>query len=206
MRYPNFPTNFATTFVAALLLLLSSPLVASQNVLQLNSEDTEVTFLLEATGHNIEGTLYLSHGEITFDSESGRASGEIAIDARRSVSGNKSRDKTMRKKVLESEDHPLIVFVPKELRGTIVDSGQSEVELLGTLTLVGHEHPFTMPATVEMSEGGQLKVSTTFKVPFIEWGLEDPSILFLRVAKEVEVTITATGSLETSVDASAASD
>lgn len=202
MRTRNPLPSFTT---ALLLLFLSSPITAAQRVLLLTPEETEVTFLLEATGHDIDGTLYLSHGEIRFDPETGQASGEVAIDARRSQSGNQSRDKTMRNKVLETAAHPLIVFVPQEVRGTVADSGSSEVELLGTLTLVGQEHPFTLPTTVKVVDG-RLQASSTFTVPYIEWGLHDPSILFLRVAKEVEVKITAKGALQTSGDPDAVSD
>jgi polyisoprenoid-binding protein YceI len=102
----------------------------------------------------------------------------------------------MHKEVLLTERFPSIVFVPERLEGKIAASGTSEIELIGTVSLAGSPHPLTLPATVEI-DGGRLSAETTFTVPYVEWGLEDPSILFLRVAKEVQVTIAASGSLQT---------
>lgn len=178
----------------ALLLLLALPAAASERTLQLDPEATTVSFTLGATGHDVEGHLFMSQGDVTFDDAGGSASGEIAIDARKAETGNAKRDKTMHNKVLESESHPLIVFRPQKLAGEIATQGQSEVELIGTLTLLGEDHPLTMPAIVTI-DGEDVEATATFTVPFIEWGLHDPSILFLRVAKEVEVTVEARGSL-----------
>jgi hypothetical protein len=44
--------------------------------------------------------------------------------------------------------------------------------------------------------GTALRASGTLRVPYVEWGLEDPSNLFLRVAKQVEVRLEAQGALE----------
>ena len=48
--------------------------------------------------------------------------------------------------------------------------------------------------TVEAS-GDELSAETAFEIPYVEWGMKDPSFLFLRVAKVVEVKVSATGSL-----------
>lgn len=194
----KFPTLSLRT-LSILLLLFSHPLLATERVLHLAPEDTEITFTLGATGHDVEGTLYLSHGDLTFDSATGSAGGEIAIDASKSESGNERRDKTMRLKVLESSDHPLIVFVPEELHGEMAASGKSDLELRGTLTLIGQDHPFTLPITVDI-QGDQVQASSTFTVPYIAWGLHNPSLLFLRVAKEVEVEIHIEGALQAAAD------
>jgi hypothetical protein len=51
-----------------------------------------------------------------------------------------------------------------------------------------------MPATVDTT-GNKVSAKATFSVPFVDWGMHDPSILFLRVEKSVVVTVTASGTL-----------
>ncbi len=184
----------AKALIALAALVLTVPALGAEQVLNLEAESTRVTFTLEATGHDVAGTLFLHTGRIRFDAESGVASGEVSIDARRADTGHKKRDKTMHNKVLDSGHHPLIVFRPERLEGEIAGEGASEVQLHGTVTLLGADHPLTLPTTVEIA-GGEVTARTTFAVPYVEWGLHDPSIIFLRVAKVVDVTIAATGTL-----------
>jgi len=158
--------------------------------------DREVQPMLYVPYQQEHGTLYLRSGEIHLDEESGAASGEITIDVVRSETGNKKRDKTMHAKVLHSAENPWIVFEAQRMEGTLAESGASDVQLVGTLTLVGSEHPFTLPMAVELDQEGHFTARTSFSIPYVEWGLENPSIAFLRVAKEVEVSVDAKGVLK----------
>ena len=185
-----------TILVTLALFTLTLPTLAAEQTLILEPDTTEVSFFLEATGHDVEGHLYLQTGQITFDPDTGEASGEIRISALRTETGHTKRDKTMHKKVLESERYPLIVFAPERLEGTLAASGASEVDLVGSISIIGSEHPMSLPTKVVI-DGDHMTAETTFRVPYVAWGMEDPSILFLRVAKEVEVSISAAGSITT---------
>ncbi|MDX1384634.1 MAG: YceI family protein [Thermoanaerobaculia bacterium] len=172
------------------------PTRAAQQALTFDPDASEVGFDLEATGENVHGLFHLQSGEIVFDTETGAASGEVVVEAFGAETGNKKRDKKMHSKVLESERHPLIVFRPESIEGDLAPEGESEILLHGTMELLGSEHPVTMTAAVEV-HGDHLTATTTLDVPFIEWGLHDPSFLILKVAKIVNVGITAEGTLET---------
>jgi polyisoprenoid-binding protein YceI len=177
-----------------LVLSLAAAARAEPRSLALDPATTEITFLLGATGHDVHGVLHLASGTLGFDPEGGTAWGEIAIDAKRAESGNAKRDKTMHKKVLESAAHPLIVFRAERLEGTVALDGESSFRILGKVTLLGVEHPLELPVRATIS-GGQVDASATFPVPYVEWGLHDPSMMVLRVAKSVDVTVHARGTL-----------
>lgn len=168
---------------------------AEQQVLVLDPATSKVSFTLPATGHTVEGALAVKSGRIAFDSATGAASGEIVIDLASAGTGNKGRDKTMREEVLETGKHPLAVFRAEKIRGTLAPAGPSQVTLDGTLSFHGGDHKMSLPAKVE-NKNGSLKAETELQIPFVEWGLHDPSMLMLRVAKVVTVKVAARGSLE----------
>ena len=178
----------ALTSLAALALLAAPPAFAADQVLTMDPSAGHVTFLLGATGHDVEGSFPLTKCEVRFDPDTGDASGEISIDAAHGVTGNPKRDKTMHEKVLRASDHPSIVFNPKHVTGQLAASGPSDVKLEGTCSIAGAEHPLTLDAHVERA-ADELTVHSTFDVPFVEWGLKDPSVVFLKVEKIVHLTI-----------------
>lgn len=168
---------------------------AEQRVLVLDPAASKVSFTLDATGHDVEGMLAVKSGRIAFDPATGVASGEIAVDLKSGKTGNDSRDKTMHKEVLEDDKYPLAVFRAERVRGSVAPEGTSQITLDGVMSLHGAEHKMSLPAKVEV-HNGRVKAETSFQVPFVEWGLHDPSIMILRVAKVVSVKVKAEGSLE----------
>jgi polyisoprenoid-binding protein YceI len=186
--------NRPLRLVLPLFLLATIPADAGERVLRLDADTTRVEFLLDATGHNVEGSFALGQGEIRFDPQSGKASGEISITAAGAETGNKKRDKTMHTKVLESERYPAFVFRVTEIDGTVPEAGAADVKLHGTLSIHGAEHPMVLPAHVDVT-GDRLQGTTEFAVPYVEWGMHDPSFLFLRVAKEVQIKVSIEGRL-----------
>jgi len=182
------------TTATALLVVLAGSATAGERLVQLDPQQTRISFELGATGHDVHGTLALQAGEIRFDPETGEASGSIAIDARNAESGNKKRDKTMHAKVLESETFPLFEFTASRLEGGLSEGQASDLNLIGTLSIHGEEHPFTMPIRVT-ADGDRFQAAATFPIPYVAWGMHDPSFLFLRVAKEVAVTVETAGTI-----------
>ncbi|HSF40466.1 MAG TPA: YceI family protein [Thermoanaerobaculia bacterium] len=181
--------------LAALTALVATAAFAGERVLVLDPAASKVSFTLGATGHDVEGMLAVQSGRIAFDPETGAASGEIAVDLKSAKTGNGSRDQTMHEKVLEDGTYPLAVFRAERLRGTVAPSGPSQITLDGTMSFHGADHKMSLPAKVDV-KNGRLTAEARFPIPFIEWGLHDPSIAFLRVAKVVSVKVVAQGALE----------
>jgi hypothetical protein len=44
-------------------------------------------------------------------------------------------------------------------------------------------------------ENGRMTAKGHFTVPYVQWGLKDPSIFILKVAKEVGIDLALTGGL-----------
>lgn len=182
--------------VLAVLSIPAAAAFAEQYVLLLDPVASKVSFTLDATGHDVEGALAVKSGRVAFDPATGAASGEIAVDLKSARTGNNSRDKTMHNEVLEDDKYPLAVFRAERVRGQVAPEGTSQITLDGTLSFHGADHKMSLPAKVEV-HGGRLTAETSFPVPFVEWGLHDPSIMILKVAKVVSVKVKAQGSLQT---------
>ena len=60
---------------------------------------------------------------------------------------------------------------------------------------VGHE--LVLQTRVHRT-GDQLTASTHFVVPYVAWGMKNPSTLFLKVSDTVEIDLSASGSVTTS--------
>jgi polyisoprenoid-binding protein YceI len=180
-----------------------APAAAAERVLTLDPGASRVEFAVPATGHAVHGAFAVRSGTVRFDPATGHAGGEIVVDARGAETGNASRDRTMHQKVLESARFPLFELRPERLEGDLADRGTSQMRLVGTLVLHGAEHPLTMPAAVTV-DGERVVAEGRFRVPYAEWGLHNPSILFLRVADVVEVTVHVVGTLDDAVGARSA--
>jgi hypothetical protein len=65
----------------------------------------------------------------------------------------------------------------------------STIQVTGTFTLHGKPHELTVPMQVHI-DGMNCTAKTHFVVPYVKWGLKDPSNFLLKVAKEVEIDLT----------------
>jgi len=182
--------------IIALLLcltLLITPTVHA-SLLHLDPEATHVAFTLGGNMHSVEGMLNLVQGEIQFDPVNGQVSGKIVLDATSARTENKKRDRKMHETVLESPTYPEMVFVPNRLEGEFHAEGTSHVRLLGTLSIHGADHPLEIPATI-ITTAGTLSGSATLTIPYVEWGMQDPSFFIFRVEKTVSIMLDIAGSL-----------
>jgi polyisoprenoid-binding protein YceI len=180
---------FTPHLVCAAVLLAAAPAIPAQvAALQIDPAQTKIAFTLSATAHTVHGTFQLKRGAMRFDSKTGQASGELVVDAASGNTGSAGRDKKMHSDVLESAKYPEIVFRLDRVAGPVAERGTSHVQLHGIFAIHGAEHEVTIPLTVEAGDG-QYTASTTFPVPYIKWGMKNPSTFILRVSDKIEVSI-----------------
>lgn len=187
---------------AVLVAPAARPARAEQIALVLDPAASKVSFTLDATGHDVEGTMAVKSGRIVFDPATGSASGEIVLDLKSAKTGSDGRDEDMHEKVLETGKYPAATFRAEKVRGTVAPSGASQVTLDGTLSFHGSDHKMSLPAKIQV-ENGRARADTELQIPYVQWGLRDPSLFVLRVAKVVDVTVHAVGTLETAGSAAA---
>lgn len=174
-----------------LTFLLFSPaaaFAAQEFTLELDPAQTKVEYALGAVLHTVDGTFTLKHGRISFDPENGKAAGEIVVDAASGQSGNDSRDRNMHKHVLESDRFPEIIFRPDRVEGKVAAQGRSQVQLHGTFTIHGADHEMTVPVDVEIADG-RYSATAHFQIPYVKWGMKNPSTFLLRVGDKVDLTV-----------------
>jgi len=187
-RFARLTLAILTALAAAL------PACAQETALDLDPAQTTVRFTLEATMHTVHGSFRMKNGAIRFNPASGAASGAIVIDATSGETGNQKRDRNMHRDVLMSERYPEITFTPTRIVGAVALRGESSVQVEGVLRLLGNDHPITLPVKVQMN-GNELHASATITIPYVAWGLKNPSTFFLHVADKVELEIVAVGKL-----------
>ena len=161
----------------------------------LDPAQTEIHWKLSGL-HSTRGTFKLKSGEFIFDPSTGVAEGEILVDATTGESGNADRDKRMQDEVLESNRYPAIFFHPTQLKGGF-KPGEStqQVQAQGTFNIHGADHALELPLKVETA-GDMVTATTRFTVPYVAWGMKNPSKFLLHVSKQVDIEVTAKGTIK----------
>jgi hypothetical protein len=103
----------------------------------------------------------------------------------------------MHKEVLQSDKFPEAAFRPAQIEGKVATSGSSDFKVHGSFLLHGSVHEITVPIHAELS-GDNWKGTGKFDVPYIQWGLKNPSNFLLRVQPIVNVELEIAGSLRNS--------
>ena len=152
---------------------------------------TAIHWTLNTTVHTVHGTFRMKNGAVHIDPATGDASGLIVIDATSGESGDASRDNRMHSAILESAKFPVITFRPTHVDGKVALNATSPITVSGVMNLHGQDHPMQMTVTLHPKDSG-LASQTHFTIPFVAWGLKDPSTFIFRTDKEVTLDIDAT--------------
>ena len=166
----------------------------SELVLTLDPAQSKVHFNVDSTLHTVHGTFSVKSGTVHFDPQTGKAGGEIVVNATSGDSGSTSRDARMHKEILETKKYPDAVFHPSQIEGQVASVGASDVKLRGTISLHGADHELTALIHANLSPD-HWTGTANFEVPYITWGIKDPSNFFLKVKPVVNVELEMSGPL-----------
>jgi polyisoprenoid-binding protein YceI len=195
------PTSAQNLLCNALLLIATAanPSIlhaqnTPQNKLYLDTGRSEVHFTLISALHTVHGTFQIQQGDIAFNPATGQANGSIVVDALSGKSGNSIRDRRMTNDELKAPDYKTIAFAPARFTGTFNPAGDSTLQVHGIFTLLGTPHEIDVPMQVQVN-GDKIHAVGSFTVPYVQWGLKDPSSLMIHVNKEVHVDLDLSGTL-----------
>jgi len=180
--------------LTALALLLPAAALAQHEKFTADPAKSTIAFILGTNHGDDHGTFHVQSAAIDFDPKAATIAGAVVVSSLSGDTGNGSRDKKMAKDVLDAPHFAEITFFPKSYTGTLSLTGDSTLQLSGVFTLAGKPHDITVTALIHI-EGGAATVKTHFVVPYVAWGLKDPSFMMFKVAKEIPIDLTLTGAL-----------
>lgn len=180
-----------TFFLVCVAIASATDQNSHQRTFVLKPDTTSIRWTLSGTVHTVRGTFKLKRGAVDVNLDDGSADGLVEVDANSGESGNSARDELMHKSILESDRYPIISFRPTHVIGKVPFSGDEIVTVEGVFRIHGTEHPLQLRIDLH-PEGDTIALKTHFIVPYVNWGMKDPSILFLRVDKTVDIDVEAT--------------
>jgi polyisoprenoid-binding protein YceI len=169
------------------------PAAVQEVTLEVDPAQSKVHYTVDSTLHTVHGTFEIKKGSVAhFDPQSGKASGEITVYVPSGESGNTSRDERMHKEILETAKYPDAIFRPRQIEGKLGTSGASDVKLRGILTLHGADHEIVVSVHTELADD-RWKGTAQFVVPYLQWGIKDPSNWMLKVKPVVNIQLDMAG-------------
>jgi len=169
-----------------------APTVTHPVVLTFDPGQTKVHYLVDTTLHTVHGTFALKSGSIQFDPQTGKAEGAIVVLATSGESGNSSRDERMHKEILETWKFAEATFRPTQIDGQVSLTAPSDFKVKGFFNLHGGDHDLVVLVHSELA-GDHWKGTAKFDVPYIQWGIKDPSNFLLKVKPVVHVDMDLSG-------------
>jgi DUF4097 and DUF4098 domain-containing protein YvlB len=178
----------------AVAVLFAHSALAQHQALVINPDTSEVKMTLKTNHEIVNGTFHVQSGSIEFDRSAQKISGSVVVAADSGKTGNDSRDKKMDKDILKVGQYTTVSFAPKTYTGTIAVSGDSSIEVSGVFTLLGTPHDLNIPMQVHI-EGPKAAVKAQFVIPYVQWGLKNPSFMIWKADNDVAIDLNLVGQL-----------
>jgi hypothetical protein len=180
--------------VLAFVAMLAPAALAQHQTFAVNSDASEVKVTLNTTHEVVNGTFHIQSGSIEFDRSASKMSGSVVVLAGSGKTGNDSRDKKMNKDILKVDEYATVSFAPKAYSGTIASSGDSTIQVSGVFTLLGTGHDLTIPMQIHM-DGSKATARAHFIIPYVQWGLKNPSFMFWKAENDVAIDLNLVGQI-----------
>lgn len=165
--------------------LLASSLSASTYVV--DPAGSVVKFHLDHKMHKVDGRSTQVEGKAIIGDD-GRVMTMIRIPAASFDTADANRDSHLRE-TLETSKFPFVVFKGLTSVTVPVAYGKAlETRLEGELDFHGVKRPISVPARVQLSAEGAV-VTTRFPVNLESHKIERPSLLFIKVAENVDLDV-----------------
>jgi hypothetical protein len=178
--------------VLAFAVILAPAAFAQHQTFAVNPDASEVKITLNTTHEVVNGTFHIRSGSIEFDPSASKMSGSIVVLAGSGKTGNDSRDKKMNKDILKVDQYTTVSFSPRIYTGTIAPSGDSTIQVSGVFALLDNPHNLTIPMQIHM-DGPKATARAQFVVPYVQWGLKNPSFMFWKAANDVAIDLNLIG-------------
>jgi polyisoprenoid-binding protein YceI len=126
------------------------------------------------------GTTRAVEGSLSLDAEGHirRSDSRFTVDLRTLRSDRDRRDNYVRRNTLETERHPMAVFIPSDVRGLpfpLPQTGTASFELMGDLTMRETTRRVTWEATATFN-GQEVSVQAKTSFRFADFGLSIPRV------------------------------
>lgn len=172
----------------ALAALLGPAAHAEHQKFVVEPDASQVKITLNTTHEVVNGVFHVQSGSIELDRDTPAISGSIIVLSGSGNTGNNSRDKKMKNDILKVAQFANISFEPKSFTGSIAPTGDSTIQVTGIFTLLGSPHQITVPVQVRI-EGSAATARARFLIPYVQWGLKNPSFLFWKCDNDVAIDL-----------------
>jgi len=182
-------------FLALALVVTLAPVALAQHqTFAVNPDASEVKMKLNTTHEVVNGTFHVQSGSIEYDRGTPKMSGAVVVAAGSGRTGNDSRDKKMNKDILKVDQYTTVSFAPGTYTGTIPVSGDSTIQVSGVFTLLGTPHDITIPMQIHI-DGSKATAKAQFTIPYVQWGLKNPSFLIWKAENDVAIDLNLVGQI-----------
>ena len=178
----------------ALAVILAPAALAQHRIFVINPDASQAKITLNTTHEIVNGVFNVQSGSIEFDPSSHSMAGTVIVLAASGKTGNNSRDKKMYKDILKVEQYATVSFQPKTYTGAIAPSGDSNIQVTGIFTLLGTPHQITIPMQVHL-DGAAATAKAHLVVPYVQWGLKNPSFLIWKADNDVAIDVNLAGAI-----------
>jgi polyisoprenoid-binding protein YceI len=180
------------TLLAILLVAFDVAAQPAELHYAIDAAGSELAWELPATLHTVHGKApELSGRVVAVPGESGDwdVQARVVVKAAAMVTGNASRDRNMREKVLETDRYPEIVFEARRIRADLSRFRPGErftAEAEGDLTVHGKAQPIRVPVDV-LVQADAVILEGSFSLSWKQYGLNDPSFGIVTVRDPLKV-------------------